>query len=309
MARPLRLEFAGALYHLTARGDRQEPIFLDDGDRRGFLDLLGKEISQQGWICYAYCLMGNHYHLLIETPEANLVRGMRRLNGVYTQAFNRRRKKPGHVFQGRYKSILVDKENYLLELCRYVVLNPVRANMVKEPEEWSWSSYGATAGTATTPKWLAVEEVLSFFSGSRSNYRRFVSEGIAEGTIWEDVKGQIYLGSEDFLERMQELADGQSVWGVAKAQTRPKTPEADEIVNTVAREYGISVSQVLDRRHAEAYWLAVYLMRRAGNLSLQEVAKRAGVSIARISQIQTKIEAENISKQMAKVLRTYKLKH
>jgi hypothetical protein len=92
--------------------------------------------------------MGNHYHLLIETPEANLVRGMRRLNGVYTQAFNRRRKKPGHVFQGRYKSILVDKENYLLELCRYIVLNPVRANMVKEPEEWSWSSYGATAGTA-----------------------------------------------------------------------------------------------------------------------------------------------------------------
>ena len=309
MGRPLRLEFAGALYHLTTRGDRQEPIFLDDGDRRRFLDLLGKEISQQGWICYAYCLMGNHYHLLIETPEANLVRGMRRLNGVYTQAFNRRRKKPGHVFQGRYKSILVDKENYLLELCRYIVLNPVRANRVKEPEEWSWSSYGATAGTATTPKWLAVEEVLSFFSGSRSNYRRFVSEGIAEGTIWEDVKGQIYLGSEDFLERMQELADGQSVRGVAKAQTRPKTPEADEIVNAVAREYGISVSQVLDRRHAEAYWLAVYLMRRAGNLSLQEVAKRAGVSIARISQIQTKIEAENISKQMAKVLRTYKLKH
>ena len=125
----------------------------------------------------------------------------------------------------------------------------------------------------------------------------------------EEVKGQIYFGSEDFLERMQELADGQSVRGVAKAQTRPKTPEADEIVNTVAREYGISVSQVLDRRHAEAYWLAVYLMRRAGNLSLQEVAKRAGVSIARISQIQTKIEAENISKQMAKVLRTYKLKH
>jgi REP element-mobilizing transposase RayT len=96
-----------------------------------FLDLLGKEIHQQGWLCYAYCLMDNHYHLLIETPEANLVCSMRRLNGVYTQAFNRRRKKSGHVFQGRYKSILVDKDNYLLELCRYIVLNPVRARMVK----------------------------------------------------------------------------------------------------------------------------------------------------------------------------------
>jgi REP-associated tyrosine transposase len=122
MARPLRLEFAGALYHLTARGDRQEPIFLSDVDRGKFLDLLGKEVKQQGWLCYAYCLMDNHYHLLVETPQPNLVRGMRRLNGVYTQAFNFKRKKPGHVFQGRYKSILVDKDNYLMELCRYIVL-------------------------------------------------------------------------------------------------------------------------------------------------------------------------------------------
>jgi REP element-mobilizing transposase RayT len=115
MARPLRLEFAGALYHLTSRGDHREDIYLDDQDRRTFLDLLGKEILQQRWLCYAYCLMDNHYHLLIETPEANLVRGMRRLNGVYTQSFNRRHARVGHVFQGRYKAIIVDKENYLLE--------------------------------------------------------------------------------------------------------------------------------------------------------------------------------------------------
>ena len=308
MARPLRLEFAGALYHLTARGDRQEPIFLDDGDRRRFLDLLGKEVIQQGWVCYAYCLMSNHYHLLIETVEANLIRGMRRLNGVYTQTFNRRRKKPGHVFQGRYKSILVDKENYLMELCRYVVLNPVRAKMAKGPEEWSWSSYGATAGMVKTPTWLAVDTVLSLFSGRRPNYRRFVSEGIGEGGIWEEVKGQIYLGSEEFLERMQELADGKAARGIAKAQTRPKTPGGDEIVNTVAREYCIPAAQVLDRSHAEAYWLAVYLMRRAGNLSLQDVADRVGISIARISQIQTKIESGKVNKKMGDVLKEYKLK-
>jgi REP element-mobilizing transposase RayT len=135
MARPLRLEFAGALYHLTARGNARGDIFLDDADRRLFLALLGKEIAQQGWCCYAYCLMSNHYHVLIETPEANLISGMRRLNGVYTQAFNRRHARVGHVFQGRYKAIVVDQDSYGLELCRYIVLNPVRAKRVKRPQD------------------------------------------------------------------------------------------------------------------------------------------------------------------------------
>lgn len=119
MTRPLRLEFPGAVYHLTARGDRREDIFLDDADRLTFLDLLAKEVRQQYWRLYAYCLMSNHYHLLIETPKGKLVGGMRRLNGVYTQAFNRRHGRVGHVLQGRYKSILVDKDAYLLELARY----------------------------------------------------------------------------------------------------------------------------------------------------------------------------------------------
>src|ERR1700675_1231059 len=115
MARPLRLEFAGALYHLTARGNARQKIYLCVEDRHRFLDLLGKEIEQQGWICYAYCLMDNHYHLLIETPEPNLVAGMRRLNGVYTQAFNRHHRRVGHLLQGRYKAIVVDKNAYLQE--------------------------------------------------------------------------------------------------------------------------------------------------------------------------------------------------
>jgi putative transposase len=132
MARPLRLEFSGAVYHVTARGDRREAIFLDDQDRQRFLGLLGREIGQQNWLLYAYCLMSNHYHLLLETPEANLARGMRRLNGVYTQGFNRRYGLSGHVLQGRYKAILVDRDAYLLELSRYVVLNPVRAGLVAE---------------------------------------------------------------------------------------------------------------------------------------------------------------------------------
>jgi REP element-mobilizing transposase RayT len=308
MARPLRLEFAGALYHLTARGNRQESIFLDDHDRQNFLDLLGTEVRQQGWVCYAYCLMENHYHLLVETPEPNLVRGMRRLNGVYTQAFNRRHNKVGHVFQGRYKAILVDKENYLLELCRYVVLNPVRAKVVERPEEWRWSSYRGTAGKIALPEWLAAEKLLSFFGRQRVRYREFVAEGIAKASVWDDLRGQIYLGNRTFLGRMQTLADRKPVHGIAKAQTKPLRPSLDEILSAVGRTYGISADHVLDKSEVEAYWLAVFLMRRTGNLSLQEVAEHAGVSPARISQIQTKIERGRMSPKMAQVLKRYKLK-
>ncbi|MFQ5683246.1 MAG: transposase [Candidatus Binatia bacterium] len=308
MARPLRLEFAGALYHLTSRGNRQESIFLDNGDRRSFLDLLGKEVKQQGWVCYASCLMDNRYHLIIETPEPNLVRGMRRLNGVYTQAFNRRHEKVGHLFQGRYKAIVVDKESYLFELCRYVVLNPVRAKVVPRPEDWKWSSYRGTAGMIKGPEWLAVEKVVSFFSGQQANYQKFVAEGIAKPSVWQGLKGQIYLGGEGFLKCMQNLVEGKAVHGISRAQTKPLCPGADEMVATVARAYGILASRVLDRSHVEAYWLAVYLMRRVGNLSLQEVAERVGVSAARISQIQTKIEQGQTSAKMTPVLRWYKLK-
>jgi hypothetical protein len=128
------------------------------------------------------------------------------------------------VFQGRYKSILVDKDNYLLEFCLYIVLNPVRAKMVKAPGEWVWSSYRATVGELSAPKWLAVEDILSLFSGRRSHYRKFVLEGIDQGTVWEGLTGQIYLGEESFLERMQDLADGKTVQGVAKVQRQPGSP-------------------------------------------------------------------------------------
>lgn len=309
MARPLRLEFAGALYHLTSRGDHREKIYFDDQDRRTFLDLLGKEILQQHWVCYGYCLMDNHYHVLVETPEPNLVRGMRRLNGVYTQSFNRRHGRVGHVFQGRYKAILVDKENYLLELCRYIVLNPVRAKVVTTAGKWPWSSYRATAGETASPKWLAADQVVSFFSGRRSGYRRFVTEGIMQESIWEHLNGQIYLGERGFLKRMQNRVDRSAARGIAKAQRKPLTPSVDEIVKAVGSAYGISLSQVLDRtNHVEAYWVAAYLMRRVGNLPLGDVARRMGVSPGRISQIQTKIDNGKTSRMMDGILKHYKVK-
>jgi REP element-mobilizing transposase RayT len=119
MARPLRIEFPGAVYHITSRGNAKQTIFLENQDRHKFLEVLSTVIERCSWLCHAYCLMKNHYHLMIETPEANLSRGMRQLNGVYTQLFNQRHKRVGHLFQGRYKAILVEKDTHLLSLCRY----------------------------------------------------------------------------------------------------------------------------------------------------------------------------------------------
>lgn len=207
MARPLRLEFAGALYHVTARGDRREPIYEDDADRCAFLDVLGTVIEDFNWVCHAYCLMGNHYHLLVETRDGNLSKGMRQLNGLYTQRSNRRHRRVGHLFQGRYKAILVDKDSYLLELCRYVVLNPVRARMVMSPAQWPWSSYQAMIGAQDAPTWLSMEALLAQFGRSRvharEHYRRFVAEGLKAQSPWGSLKGQIYLGDEGFVRKMQ----------------------------------------------------------------------------------------------------------
>jgi len=158
MARPLRLQFEGAVYHITSRGNARQEIFLDDKDRTVFLEVLAEVIGRFGWICHAYCLMSNHYHILIETPEPNLSRGMQLLNGVYTQRFNRYHKRFGHVLQGRYKAILVERESHLLELARYVVLNPVRAKMVSSAKDWPWSSYRAMSGQSDVPEFLHIDE-------------------------------------------------------------------------------------------------------------------------------------------------------
>jgi putative transposase len=208
MARPLRIQFEGAVYHITSRGNARQDIFLDDSDRTGFLEAIGRVVDRFGWICHAYCLMDNHYHLLIETPLANLSRGMQLLNGVYTQRFNRRHGRVGHVLQGRFKAIVVEKESHLLELARYVVLNPVRAKVVDHPLQHRWNSYRATAGEAEPPEFLSVEWILSQFDEdpvrSRAAYRRFVKEGRGV-PVWGDVRGGILLGTEEFTDRMTPL--------------------------------------------------------------------------------------------------------
>jgi len=226
MTRPLRLEFEGALYDITSRGGRREDVFESDADRSGFLRRLGQVCESCNWTFYAYCLMGNHYHLMIETPDANLSKGMRQLNGVYTHDFNSRHGRCGHVFQGRFKSVLVDKQAYLLELSRYIVLNPMRAGMVENPEDWQWSSYRAKIGSFNGPTWFNSDWLLSAFadrSGSaKKRYLRFVLAGIGRESIWSELKNLVYLGDDQFVERVQSLVDmDRDLSEVPGIQSRP----------------------------------------------------------------------------------------
>lgn len=211
MTRPLRVEIPGAIFHVTSRGNRREAIYEDDADRLEWLAILSKVCERYNWRVHAYCLMDNHYHILLETADGNLSRGMRQLNGVYTQYFNRQHNRVGHVFQGRFKAIMVEKDAYLLELSRYVVLNPIRAFMVKDIDDWQWSSYGATIGKDPAPDWLGVDWILSQFSRqrkrARNQYIDFVRSGIGLAPIWSNLRRQIFLGGETFVKKHQKLID------------------------------------------------------------------------------------------------------
>jgi REP element-mobilizing transposase RayT len=207
MARPIRLEFPDAIYHVTTRGNGGGDVFFDDQDRQQFLTVLGEVVSRTGWIVHAYVLMNNHYHLLVETPFANLSRGMRQLNGVYTQRFNSRHGSGGCVFQGRFKAILAERDSSLLELCRYIVLNPLRLKAVKNISRYKWSSYRATAGEMQAPAWLNVGWILGHFGRSnvaQRKYAEFVEAGIGLPSPLAKVKSQILLGSAAFVKKMKQ---------------------------------------------------------------------------------------------------------
>lgn len=261
MARPLRLEFGGALYHVTARGDGRENIFLADGDRHVFLEGLAEVWERFNWTVHAYCLMSNHYHLLVETPDANLSRGMRQLNGVYTQRFNRAYDRVGHVFQGRYKAIVVEKDAHLLELARYVVLNPVRARMVLAPGEWPWSSYRAMVGEADSPEWLEIRQILAAFGETErqaaERYARFVAEGRNLPSPWERLKSQVFLGSDAFVDAMlREIPRDRDLREVPQARARPLPralahyarlhPDRDEAIAAAFASGGYTLREIGD---------------------------------------------------------------
>ena len=183
MPRPPRVAPPGGVFHITSRGNRRQEIFLDDRDRLRYLELLGGTVSRHAWRCHAYCLMPNHFHLMIETPEADISAGMHRLNGAYAQWFNRRHGFDGHLFQSRFHSVSLESNWHLLELSRYIVLNPVRARLCRQPAEWRWSSYRAYMALVPNPEFLSVDWLLAQFGRdpetARTAFRRFVGDALA----------------------------------------------------------------------------------------------------------------------------------
>ena len=240
-----------------------------------FFDVLALVVDRYDWLCHGYCLMDNHYHLIIETPQANLSKGMRQLNGLYTQRYNRLHKRVGHVFQGRYKAILVDKDSYLLELCRYVVLNPVRAKMVRRASDWRWSSYRATVGFVAAPEFLTVDWILSQFGKQKrraqQHYMRFVQQGRQAPSVWQGLQQQIFLGDEQFIKKL-----------LRQAAVSESSDDLKEIPrqhrNLKAKPLSYYSKRYPDQRHA------MYEAYRTGWYSQREIAEHFGVHYSTVSR-------------------------
>lgn len=278
MARPLRIEFPGALYHVTSRGNERRPIFRSDADRSAFLDFLGTTVLRFGWSVTAYVLMTNHVHLVIQTPEPNLSRGMHWLNGRYAGWYNRKRQRSGHLFQGRFKSFLIDKETYFTEVLRYVVLNPVRAKMVERPENYRWSSYRATAGLSTAPVWLDLTNVHGRFgpdaATAQCEYRRFVLAKIgSDERLWDKLTNAIYLGSEEWTKKIRRIVESR-----LRQDAHPRTqravgrPRMHEVVDTIARQAKTSHERVRSRAGGPLRLLAAWIGWNEGWNTLRSIA-------------------------------------
>jgi REP element-mobilizing transposase RayT len=279
MSRPLRIEFPGAIYHVTSRGDRREPIFADDEDRRCLLAITGETLLWADARMLAYCLMGNHYHFVVRTRRANLSRTMRQINGRYSQGFNRRHGLSGHVFQGRFHSVIVDRDNYLLEVSRYVEMNPVRARLVADPGDWRWSSHAAHCGKAPSPGWLDTTEVLGLLHGSPISspaefraasirYAAFVASASGP-SIWESgLRHQIYLGDEAFIEDAIARASEASLQAI-------DIPRAQKVVPACVQDW---ISRAANQE--EAFLLA----HREGGLSMTQIARESGLSRATVAR-------------------------
>ena len=208
MSRQMRIEYSGAVYHVIARGNGKADIYSDNEDRKKFIELLSKSLIRNNIRCHSFCLMSNHYHLLLETPDANLSSGLHLLNSEYAQYFNRRHDRSGHLFQGRYKAIVVQRDLYLLELCRYIVMNPVRAGLVNHPSRYKWSSYRTIIGaTDRFSDFLESEWVLSQFASNtfsaRREYTKFVMQGVDRNMIEDAVAADLIMGDKDFIESMK----------------------------------------------------------------------------------------------------------
>ena len=280
MARPLRIEYPGAWYHVMNRGRRAEKIFYDKQDYGDFVELLEDTCKMWNLRVAAYCLMANHYHILVQTPDANIARSMRHINGVYTQQFNRRHGCDGQLFRGRYKSILVSGDSYLLQLVRYIHRNPVRAGLADGLDDYIWSSHKGFLSVAKRWDWLYKELIFSLLSKRRKEwvkaYRNFVSleddEEIA--TVLEGKKWPSLLGPKSFINwvkgRYYEMKAEEDI-----PQAKDLAPAPDLIIEAVCDYYQINRKDLYKTERGEfnkARNVAVFLMRRLQNDSLKEIS-------------------------------------
>ncbi len=284
MSRPLRIEYPGAYYHGMNRGLARSKVFLNDDDRERFLKLIGETCRQWGIEVYAYCLMDNHYHLLLQTPQGNLSRAMRHLDGVYTQGFNRAHRRDGPLFRGRYRAILIDAEEYFLAVARYIHRNPQAGEV--EIERYRWSSHRGYLHPRYSPSWLNTNAMLSRFGrGSRglNEYRTFMRSGVQKELMefYREGYQRPILGGKEFVRWVKETIG-------EKARVRAEVPQSrnifghalEEIVEATAKVYGKAVSELLKRRRGrenEARAMAIYLCRAVGGHKLEDIGKVMGL--------------------------------
>lgn len=292
MARSLRIEYPGAFYHVTSRGNEQKDIFKSQRDREKFLLYLEASTERYGAVVHAYCLMSNHYHLVLETPRGNLSQIMRHINGGYTTYFNVKRKRAGHLFQGRYKAILVEADSYAKELSRYLHLNPVAAGMVPRPEAYRWSSYRSYIGQGAAPKWLTTGFILGYFGSklpdARMSYRSFVEEALKEavGNPLKDTVAGTVLGGADFVEEIAEkyLGSKPADRTVPALKVLQGRPTLDHILGVV--------KDVLGDEQALLKKAGIYACHRYSGAQLKEIGALYGVSDAAISQASRRFAAQ-----------------
>jgi len=307
LARPLRIEFPNAFYHVTSRGNERKSIFQSDNDRKRFLSYFESAHDRYGAILHVYCLMENHYHLLLETPRGNLSQVLHHINGAYTTYFNIRHGRSGHLFQGRFKAFLVERDSYGLELSRYIHLNPVRAGLVNHPFQYGWSSYRYYAGEEKEPEWLTTEFILGYFGGrGRSafqKYRKYVKEGIAaklENPL-RKVIASTFLGREDFIRRIREeylegkSIDKRNIPFIKKVLKRPTLSEIEAVAAKMIGEDG-----VLYRK------LCIYLSHQWSGWKLEEIGTHFGMTGAAVSQVSRRFgkvaeKDRNIKKRLEEI--------
>ncbi|MBI4745378.1 MAG: transposase [Deltaproteobacteria bacterium] len=273
MARPLRITYSGAYYHITSRGNEQRDIFKSQKDREKFLYYLDSAKERYGAAIHAYCLMSNHFHLLLETPRGNLSEIMRHIVGAYTTYFNIKRKRAGHLFQGRYKSILIEGDEYATELSRYIHLNPVRAGIVALPEEYKWSSYQSYIGQVQSPIWLKTDFVLGYFgktgAAARKKYREFIEDLVGKEyeSALKDAVGASILGSADFIKEITatHLKDREEDKNIPALRHFEERPMLSEIC--------MSVKKTIDGNDKLARQASIYLSHRYSGERLRDIAE------------------------------------